>query len=197
MALVAALASSNFTQFVTASSSAVTLVLFSTPGNTHEPHTLRSSLHGAASLLYNLGTGGGGTLADIAVCEDVSVARAQGVHTLPALRLYRKVESNYASERAMDPTTLPAPLPFAGPLHPPEALASYLRRDAPSLHVVLRADSVKAIRDEVDAVEIAAILFANEDSQAASALLHVAVADRQLRLEISFIVAPPELAVHF
>ena len=61
------------------------------------------------------------------------------------------MESNYASERA---TTLPAPLPFAGPLHPPEALASYLRRDAPSLHVVLRADSVKAIRDEVDAVEM-------------------------------------------
>ena len=179
MVPVATLTNANMTTYLSTSSALVTLVLFSMPGCPHEPQKLRPTLFEAAGLLAPEHA------VSIAVCDDAAAAEALGVRTFPALRLHRNDNGGLHLE------------PFRGPLHSPAALASRLRRDPRTTKVLLQADSAKAVRDEVDAVGQAVILFAREGSAAATAFLSLATSDRDRRLQVSFVLAAPQLAVLF
>ena len=117
----------------------------------------------------------------VAVSEAPELAAAAGIKMLPALRLYRTDEK---------------PVAYRGPLEPAGALASRLRRETNSA-TPLVANSAKEVRDEVDAVEQTAVLFAQPTSKAARAFADVFRDARSLRLQVSFVVAEPKLAIHF
>lgn len=170
--------SSNFTSFV--ASAAVTLVLFAQPDCPHEPADLRSTLAAAATVLRENPSE---PATSIALTEDLALAEEAGVRIFPALRLYR-------GGTASGFTT------YRGPVTPAAAVASRLRRE-PAAAVPLFVNSVKAVRDEVDAVEQTAVLFAPRASTEVAHFVTLFRADPLLRRHISFVVAEPALSQHF
>lgn len=174
---------SNFSRYVP--SAAVALVLFTLPGCPHEPSGLRPALAAANDLQLSIAhatpaSSGPGAY----VCEDAQLAARAGVDSFPSLRLYRAGVTVEAAE------------PYLGPLHSPVALASRLRREMPHASP-LQASSAKDIRDEIDAVQQVALLFAPSDSPVAAMVRALAAGDPALRRRVSFVIAPPHLRQHF
>lgn len=183
MASLTTLAAANFSTHV--QQFAMTLVLFVTPGTCpHEPASLRPTLSATLSLLRQGESQNERHSIEVALCEDVRFAQEHaGVLAFPALRLYTSAAHRGDS------------VPFRGPLHSTAALASYLRRSVPDF-VPLSLDTAKAIREEIDASEQAAVLFAS-DGVAVANFAAVARHNLALRQHVSFIVAPPNLAQFF
>ena len=168
---LARLDASNFTSSISAAR--IALVLFSLPGCPHEPDGLRSLISGATEFLPDD--------ALTAIVEDSALGQANGARSFPALRLY------FAGQ--IEPKL------FHGPLDSPRALASFLRREASPLP--LEIGSTEEIRDEIAAVEQAAILFSLPDASARITLTAAFADDGALHRRVSLIFAPPHLAKHF
>ena len=165
----------NFTRFISAS--VVTLILFSPPSGHHEPASLRPQLAAATEQLMRSGED---VKYRIAVCTQPELAEGAGVKVLPALRLFRKDGGD-------------KPDVYRGPLEPAAALISRLRREDDIDPLPLVAVSAKEVRDEVDAVSLAAVLFAEPESKGAKSFTTLFRVARPLRLQMSFILAAPSL----